>query len=137
MEAVHPYLTFRGNCEVAFEFYKQVFGGEFLYLGRFSEIPPGQGMEVPESEKDKIMHVSLPLGKNTILMGSDAGGDWGKQVKMGTNFSLSVTAETKEEADRFFEALSKGGDAIMAYGRCILGQLLRNVQRQVRDQLDD
>ena len=121
MEAVHPYLTFRGNCEVAFEFYKQVFGGEFLYLGRFSEIPPGQGMEVPESEKDKIMHVSLPLGKNTILMGSDAGGDWGKQVKMGTNFSLSVTAETKEEADRFFEALSKGGDAIMPMGDVFWG----------------
>ncbi|MGB7785365.1 MAG: VOC family protein [Salinimicrobium sp.] len=121
MEAVHPYLTFHGNCEVAFEFYKQVFGGEFTYLGRFSDIPPGQGMEVPESEKDKIMHVSLPLGKNTILMGSDAGGDWGKQVKMGNNMALSITAESKEEADRIFDALAKGGEVIMPMGDVFWG----------------
>lgn len=121
MEAVHPYLTFRGNCEAAFNFYKAVFGGEFTYLGRFSEIPPEQGMEVPESEKDKIMHVSLPLGKNVILMGSDAGGDWGKQVETGNNFSLSITAESKDEADKLFQALSRGGEEVMPMGDVFWG----------------
>lgn len=120
MKAVHPYLTFRGNCEVAFEFYREVFGGAFTYLGRFSEIPPGQ-MKISESEKDKIMHVSLPLGKNTILMGSDAGEEMQKDLKIGNNFSLSITAESREEADRFFEALSRGGEVVMPMGDAFWG----------------
>ena len=67
MAAVNPYLTFNGNCEEAFNFYKSVFGGEFPYIGRFKDMPSEQ--PIPESEKEKIMHVSLPIGKETILMG--------------------------------------------------------------------
>ena len=113
MEAIHPYLTFHGNCEAAFEFYKEVFGGEFTSLSRFSEVPPEVEMEVPENQKEKIMHVSLPLGGQTILMGSDAGGEWGKELKTGNNISLSVTAKSRQEADKLFGELSKGGEVKM------------------------
>ena len=58
MATINPYLTFDGNCEQAFDFYKSVFGGEFTYIGRFKDMPPSPEFAVPESDKEKIMHVS-------------------------------------------------------------------------------
>ncbi len=73
---INPYLNFDGNCEEAFNFYKSVFGQEFMYIGRFGEMPPQEGMPpISEEFKRRIMHVSLKVG-DTILMGSDTGGDW-------------------------------------------------------------
>ena len=77
MAQVNAYLTFNGNCEEAFNFYKSVFGGEFPYIGRFGDMPPsGDGKQVPDEDKNKIMHVSLPISQETVLMGSDTGGEW-------------------------------------------------------------
>src|ERR1051325_7871978 len=56
---INPYLTFNGNCEEAFNFYKSAFGGQFGYVGRFKEMPPMDGKTVPPEEGEKIMHVSL------------------------------------------------------------------------------
>ena len=109
MAIVNAYLNFLGNCEEAFQFYKSVFGGEFTYMARFGEMPPQEGYTVPESDKNKIMHVSLPIGGDTILMGSDTGGDWAKYFITGNNISLSITADSKADADRFFNSLSEGG----------------------------
>ena len=53
MTKVNVYLTFNGNCEEAFNFYKSVFGGEFLYLGRFKDMPPIEGRSAPENEAEK------------------------------------------------------------------------------------
>ena len=113
MPAVNPYLTFKGNCEEAFNFYKSVFGGEFGYIGRFGEMPPQEGHSMPETDKDKIMHVSLPMSGGSILMGSDTGGEWGPSTIIGNNISLSLNAANKEEADRIFNALSAGGTVTM------------------------
>lgn len=121
MQTMHPYLTFHGNCEAAFEFYKQVFGGEFSNLRRFSEIPPVEGREISESEKKKIMFISLLFNNSTVLMGSDAGGEWGNDLKTGNNISLSVTAESREEADKFFDELSRGGEVKMPIGDVFWG----------------
>lgn len=111
---VNPYLTFKGNCEEAFNFYKTVFGGDFSYLGRFSEMPPQEGVKaLPEEDKNKIMHVSLPISKETMLMGSDTGGEWAPKTVVGNNFSISVSVNSKEEADRIFNALSEGGKVTM------------------------
>ena len=49
------------------------------------------------------MHVSLPISKETILMGSDTGGEWSSTFKAGNNFSISVNAESKEEADKIIQ----------------------------------
>jgi PhnB protein len=67
MTVINPYLNFDGNCEEAFNFYKSVFGGEFVTVMRFKDVPAEYQM--PESEGQKIMHVALPIGQGTILMG--------------------------------------------------------------------
>jgi len=79
MAVLDPYITFKGNCEEAFNYYKSVFGGEFSMLSRFSEMPPQEGIELPEAELNKIMHVTLPISKESMLMGSDTGGEPAKE----------------------------------------------------------
>lgn len=114
MARVNVYLTFNGNCEEVFNYYAKVFSKELSHVSRFGEMPKGQdGIPVPESEKNLIMHVSLPLSNETVIMGSDAGGEWAKSYKPGNNFSISITAESKEEADRLFNDLSKDGQVFM------------------------
>lgn len=113
MATVSTYLTFNGNCEEAFNFYKSVLGGEFTYIGRFGEMPAQEGMPpMDEADRNKIMHVGLPIG-STVLMGSDTGGDWASSFIQGNNFSVSVNAENKTEADRLFNGLSAGGQVTM------------------------
>ncbi len=67
MEKLNPYLTFPGNCEEAFNFYKSIFGGEFSYVGRYRDIPSDEGLLIPEYKMNKIMHIALPLAKNACL----------------------------------------------------------------------
>ena len=114
MATVNPYLIFNGDCEAAFLFYQSVFGGEFPYMGKFSDMPPAEGCE-PVSEKDanRIMHVSLPISKDSILMGSDSTTQSGDAI-IGTNISISINAESRAEADKLFNGLSAGGNVIMA-----------------------
>jgi PhnB protein len=112
MAILNPYLTFNGNCEEAFNFYKSVFGGEFRQISKFGDMPPTPGHEMPEEEKKRILHVSLPISKETILMGSDSSLRMG-EAKIGQHMSLSIVADTKEEADRIFKALSAGGKITM------------------------
>ena len=110
MATYHPYLNFNGNTEEAFNFYKSAIGGEFAQVMRFKDAPGGGG--VLESEGDKIMHIALPLGGGTVMMGTDAGGNM-EPVIMGNNFAISVSPETEEEAHRLFDGLSAGGDIKM------------------------
>lgn len=112
MKIINPYLTFRDKCEEAFNFYKSVFGGEFTDVNRFKDIPSEAGPSIPENEGNKIMHISLPLGKETILMGSDSPDSMGP-VNQGNNFSISVSADSEKEADELFNGLSRGGEVTM------------------------
>jgi Uncharacterized protein conserved in bacteria len=121
MALVNVYLTFNGNCEEAFTFYKSVFGGEFPYIGRFKDMPPSEDGKVSEADMDKIMHVSLPISKETMLMGSDTGGEWASSFKQGNNFSISVNADSKEEADKIFNALADGGQVTMPLNNTFWG----------------
>ena len=121
MSILNPYLTFLGNCEEAFNYYKSVFGGDFSYIGRFSEMPPQEGVTLSEEDKNKIMHISLPISKETILMGSDSGGKWAPKTIVGNNISLSVNTENKEEADRLFKELSAGGKVTMPIDQTFWG----------------
>jgi PhnB protein len=108
MATINPYLAFNGNCEEAFNFYKSVFGGEFRLVSRFKDMPAMPGQEIPENMKQRIMHVSLPISSETILMGSDSNQMMG-DVTMGQNISISVNAADKKEADKIFNSLSAGG----------------------------
>lgn len=112
MATVTTYLNFNGNCEEAFGFYKSVFGGEFSYISRFGEMPQSEEYQVPESDKNKIMHVSLPIGTSE-LMGSDTGAEWAPLFVQGNNFSISFTANSRDDANYFFNALAQGGKITM------------------------
>ncbi|HEX5668772.1 MAG TPA: VOC family protein [Chitinophagaceae bacterium] len=120
MATTNTYLNFNGNCEEAFLHYKSVFGGEFNYLGRFGEMPDSENYKVPESDKNKVMHVSLPIG-SSILMGSDCGADWAPTFKQGNNFSISITAASREEADSIFNNLAKDGTVTMPMNQTFWG----------------
>lgn len=120
MATTNTYLNFNGNCEDAFGFYKNVFGGEYAYIGRFGDMPPSEDYQMPEADKNKIMHVSLPIGKS-ILMGSDTGGEWAPSFTQGNNFSISISADSKEEADRLFNALADGGQITMPLANTFWG----------------
>lgn len=113
MATVNVYLTFDGTCEAAFNFYKSVFGGEFPMVGRFGDMPPQEGMPpITEEAKDRIMHITLPISAETVLMGSDTMS--GTQSHMaGNNFSLSVNTDSREEAGRIFTGLSADGQITM------------------------
>ncbi|MES2702284.1 MAG: VOC family protein [Bacteroidota bacterium] len=115
MATANIYLNFNGNCEEAFKFYQTVFGGEFPYVGRYSDMPPaeGGGKTFSEEEANRIMHISLPIGNGTMIMGSDTGGEWAASYTQGNNFSISLTADSRDEADKLFTALAQGGQVTM------------------------
>lgn len=114
MARVNPYLNFKGNTEDAFNFYKSVFGGEFAMLMRFGEVQNQEGCEnMPESDLNKIMHVALPISDGNVLMGTDAVGEYAEKSIYGNNISLSVSADSKEEAEKIFNGLSADGDVTM------------------------
>lgn len=123
MAEIQPYLTFNGNCEAAFNFYKSVFESEFTYIGRFNEMPPNEGKPISPEQGNLIMHVSLPIGENSVLMGSDTSEHFGPSVTNGSNFSLSINAKSEEEAKKLFDALAKEGQITMPLDKTFWGAL--------------
>jgi len=122
MATVNAYVNFDGTCWEAFQFYKSVFGGDFAYVGKFGDMPEQEGMpEVPESEKNKIMHIVLPISKETLLMGSDTSEAFGHHHIVGNNISLSINAASKEEANKLFDGLVAGGKITMAMNTTFWG----------------
>ncbi len=120
MPTINSYINFNGNCREAFDFYKSVLGGEYSYISTFGDIPSGEGMEIPESDKGRIMHVALPISKETMLMGSDTISSYG-DVSFGNNFSISISTDSREQADHFFQALSEGGTIIQPMAEMFWG----------------
>ncbi len=122
MTTVNPYLSFNGNCEAAFNFYKSVFGGEFMYVGRYKDMPSSEH-PIPASEKEKIMHISLPISKETMLFGADMSESMGGKITAGDNISLSVNTESEADAKRIFNALAAGGKITMPQEKTFWGSL--------------
>ena len=122
MTTVNVYLTFDGNCKQAFDFYKSIFGGEYPYVGTFGEMPV-QDCSSPISNemKDRIMHISLPISKETMLMGSDTGGEWAPDFIIGNNYSISISTDDKEKANYYFNKLSEGGQIKMLMNETFWG----------------
>ena len=114
MAQINPYINFNGNAEEAFNFYKSVFGGEFAMIMRFKDM---SNPEPPfsENEANKIMHIALPIGKN-ILMANDVPESMGKVNENENRSKISISAESKEEADKLFSGLSVGGTVEVPIG---------------------
>ena len=119
MATINPYLNFNGNTEEAFNFYRSVFGGEFITLQRFKDTPEAD--RLPASDQEKIMHISLPIGKGNVLMATDTLESMGHALTVGNNFSIAVNAESEEEADKLFSGLSAGGQVTLPLQKAFWG----------------
>ena len=104
------YLTFNDNCREVFDFYRSVFGGEYLMVQTFGNAPPD--MAIPESEHDKIMHAALSIG-DSVIMGSDTSPSFSPPPVVGNNFSLTYTTQSREQTDELFTKISEGGKVTM------------------------
>lgn len=103
---INPYLNFNGNAEEAFRFYQTVFGGE-LVLYKMDTMPDAS--QLSEAERNMAMHVSIPIGNGQTLMASDCLESLGQVLTFGNNNYIALSPDSREEADRIFDALSAGG----------------------------
>lgn len=107
MLSTNPYLHFMGKTEEAMKFYKSVFGGQFTIFQRYREMPGGEKM--PTEDQEKILHITLDIGKGVTIMGSDSVKPMGDEIVFGNNFHICVQAENEAEVDRIFAGLAKNG----------------------------
>lgn len=107
MALINPHINFNGNAEEAFNFYKSVFGGEFAMIVRFKDMSSGE-LPVAENEANKIMHIALPIGQN-VLMGNDVPEFMGRVNENENRSKISISAVSREEADKLFSGLTAGG----------------------------
>ncbi len=114
MALINPHINFNGNAEEAFNFYKSVFGGEFATVMRFKDLSVPEN-PVADKEANKIMHIALPIGKN-VLMGNDVPERMGRVSEDENRSKISVSAESREEADRIYDGLTVGGSIEVAIG---------------------
>lgn len=111
MAQINPHINFNGNAEEAFTFYKSVFGGEFTQIMRLKDLASPE-FPVPENEANKLLHIALPIGTN-VLIGNDIPESMGKVSERENRSKISISAESKEEADRLFNGLSVGAEIEM------------------------
>lgn len=109
MAKINPHINFNGNAEEAFMFYKSVFGGEFKKILRLKDLVSSE-FPVAEKDENKIMHISLPIGKNNLLIGNDVPEFLGPVNEKENRSKISVSVESREEADHLFNGLSSGGE---------------------------
>ncbi|MGN6493132.1 MAG: VOC family protein [Agriterribacter sp.] len=109
MRTANPWINFNGNAEEAFTFYRSVFGGEFTKIVRFKDLS-GPGFQVAENEANKLLHISLPIGKHNVLIANDVPEVMGRVNESENRSKISVSAESREEADKIFNGLSAGGE---------------------------
>lgn len=111
MTRVSTYLNFMGNTEEAFEFYRSVFGTDYLApITRMGDMPSGsEGPELSPDEQGKVMHVELPILAGHVIMGTDMLESQGHQLRIGNNTTINLELEDRTETERLFGLLSEGG----------------------------
>ena len=115
MARTSTYFNFNRNTEAAFEFYKSVFGGEFIGgISRMGEVSSSEGAPpMPEAQRNLVMHVALPILGGHMLMGTDATEEMGFQLKFGNNIFINLEPDTRAETERLFAGLAEGGAVSM------------------------
>ena len=114
MATINPYINFNGNAEEAFSFYKSVFGGEFETIVRFKDLENSE-FPVAEKEANKIMRITLPIGGNTLIA-NDVPESMGSVNENENRSKISVSTESRAEADNIFTRLTVGGAIEMPIG---------------------
>ena len=101
-----PYLSFNGECEVAFRFYEQSLGGRLGPIFRYAGTSLAD--QVPADWQDKVMHGSVKVGEQ-VLMGADV---VPARYEAPKGFSLSLQLTSTAEAERIFRELSRDGSIV-------------------------
>ena len=109
MAQVNTYLNFQGQTEEAFGLYARTFGTEVTMLSRYSDMPAVGPGELPAEEQNLVLHAELPIIGGHLLMATDMLGSMGQQTRIGNNTTLCLDVDSREEADRLYDALSEGG----------------------------
>ena len=130
MSKVSTYLNFSGNAEEAFNFYRSVFGGTFINgIMHMKDMPKSPtNPEVPDDEKDLILHIELPITGGHVLLGGDGPPSMGFDLEFGSNIQIVLEPNSRTETEMLFKGLSEGGKVTMPmqdmfwgayYGSCI------------------
>jgi PhnB protein len=112
MALINPYIHFNGNAEEAFTFYQSVFGGTFSKMLRYGELSSPEH-PIAEPDASRLMHIALPIGKSSVLLGSDVMQIMGQVTENDNRNTIAISAESREEADQLFNGLSVGGNVEM------------------------
>lgn len=113
MSRVSTYLNFQGTTAEAFEFYRSVFGTEYLGpIMRMGDVP-GHADQLSEAERQMVMHIELPILGGHVLMATDFIESMGHILQPGNNVSLNLEPDTLEEAQRLHAGLSEGAGEVM------------------------
>lgn len=107
-----PYLIFDGNAQQAFDFYKSVFGGDFSFQLKASQSPSGSDQPLDPAEKDKLMHICLPLPGGQMLQASDLIYSYCKDAPLdfnqGNTQFIAIRTDSEQDAKAVFSKLSAG-----------------------------
>jgi PhnB protein len=105
---INPYLYFSGNCQEAFEYYRDHLGGEILMMMRFGDAPmPAE--HKPAGWDNKVLHGRIKIG-DAVIFASDVKREEDRPMQA---FDLVANLKTAEEAERVFAALADGGKVSM------------------------
>jgi len=114
MITANIYLTFNGNCEEAFTFYKSIFGGDFLMVGKLKDLPAD--FNIKPEDKEKIHHIVLPISDETCIQGSDYFEPFShRKLTIGNNFSINININSptgEEEITEIYDAFAKKGKVL-------------------------
>lgn len=112
MATIDPFIHFNGNAEEAFTFYQSIFGGAFTTISRYKDIS-SPAYPIAETDANRIMYIALPIGKTDLLKAADTLTIMGQVQEKDNRYTVTITAESKEEADKLFTGLSAGGKVEM------------------------
>ncbi|MDQ1805101.1 VOC family protein [Chryseobacterium sp. CKR4-1] len=112
MRTAGIYLSFDGNCEQAFNYYKSIFGGYFGQIIRFKDIKNNISNFDSCNQCDKIIFISLFIG-SSVLIGNDIQDKWVNPMIKGNNFSVSISDSTISGTKALFNKLAEKGEVLI------------------------
>jgi PhnB protein len=103
----NAFLTFNGQCEAAFRFYAECFGGKIVTLLTWGGSPMAD--QAPPGWAGKVLHATLEAHGN-VLSGCDAPLGQYEALK---GFNLQLNLGDPAQAERIFHVLAENGTVQM------------------------
>src|SRR5688500_5755507 len=118
----HVSLSFKGDCEAAFNYYAQLLGGTVVGFFKYRGSPMED--QAPPEWGDKVMHGSVKVG-DLLIVGADPPPD---RYVPPQGFELMLGLSDTAEAERLWAGLSDGAvggmplaEALRALRLCVFG----------------